>query len=161
MNIYTIKFSKKKAVCIILIAALLIALLILAWPNGQAATTPDGTQTAAVVEITNGDDCRDYIASLGYAVSGDALDTREVVIPKEFDQTYLKYNDLQKECGFDLLDYTGKKVTLYTYQVTNYADQPDTLVDVLVYKEQVIGGAVYTASIDGFMHGLKPNPTLQ
>ena len=30
------------------------------------------------------------------------------------------------------------------------------LVDVLVYKKKVIGGAVYTAAVDGFMQGLTP-----
>ena len=63
---------------------------------------------------------------------------------------------MQKECGFDLQKYAGKKVELTTFRVTNWPSGEDVLADVLVYKKKVIGGAVYTASVDGFMQGLVP-----
>ena len=50
----------------------------------------------------------------------------------------------------------GKKVELTTLHVTNWPDGEEVLADVLVYKKKVIGGAVYTASVDGFMQGLIP-----
>ena len=45
---------------------------------------------------------------------------------------------------------------LSTWAVTNWPDGEAVLVDVLVYKNKVIGGAVYTASVEGFMYGLQP-----
>ena len=50
----------------------------------------------------------------------------------------------------------NKKVDLSTWTVTNWPDGEEVLVDVLVYKDKVIGGAVYTASVEGFMYGLRP-----
>ena len=40
--------------------------------------------------------------------------------------------------------------------MTNWPSDEQVLVDVLVYKKKVIGGAVYTAAVDGFMQGLTP-----
>jgi len=31
---------------------------------------------------------------------------------------------------------------------------------VLVYKNKIIGGSVYTAAVDGFMYGLQPMESL-
>ena len=67
---------------------------------------------------------------------------------------------MQQDCGFDLLKYAGKKVDLTTYKITNWPDGETVLADVLVYKNKVIGGAIYTAAVDGFMYGLQPMETL-
>ena len=81
-------------------------------------------------------------------------------IPKNFDAVYQAYNKMQQDCGFDLLKYAGKKVDLTTYKITNWPDGETVLADVLVYKNKVIGGAIYTAAVDGFMYGLQPMETL-
>ena len=102
-------------------------------------------------------------AAVGYSVMvarriGESRteDARTVQIPREFDAVYEAYNRMQKECGFDLQKYAGKKVELTTFRVTNWPSDEQVLVDVLVYKKKVIGGAVYTAAVDGFMQGLTP-----
>ena len=64
-------------------------------------------------------------------------------------------NHLQQECGFDLLHYTGKKVDLVTYSITNYPTGEEVLADLLLYGDKLIGGAIYTTAVDGFMHGLR------
>ncbi|MBR5390066.1 MAG: DUF4830 domain-containing protein [Clostridia bacterium] len=149
MNIYTFKLTKKHIVAGILLIAALVALLILLAPSGSASA-------ASTVKIKTQDDCVRWLAELGYQVSGEGVQSRQVTIPKTFDAVYETYNEMQRECGFDLLDYAGKKVTLTTYRVTNYPYDEPVLLDVLVYKHKVVGGAVYTAAVDGFMHGLKP-----
>ena len=63
---------------------------------------------------------------------------------------------MEKDCGFDLSRFAGKKVDLTTYKVSNWPTNEVVLVDVLAYKNKVIGGAVYTAAVDGFMYGLQP-----
>ncbi len=84
------------------------------------------------------------------------LRSQQVVIPSQFDQTYEQYNELQKECGFDLEPYQGKTLSLYTYRATNYPGQQDVMIDLLIDKDRAAGGAVYSAALDGFMHGLRP-----
>lgn len=150
MIIYTAKFSKKKAVAILCAIAIVIAAIILATPEkeGQEAF-------ARGIRAENGEDVKLYINSLGYEAEGEES-CKDVVIPREFDEVYENYNNMQKECGFDLSGYKGRKATLYTYHLSGYPNcDEDVLCDVLVCKGQVIGGNIYTLRLDGFMHGLK------
>ena len=157
MNIYTFKLSKKKIVAAVLVVAAILAAIILLVPDRPGA---QAASTSGRLKIKTESDCVAYAATLGYQVQPQAADVRRVSIPTEFDDIYNRYNDIQKDCGFDLSQYFGKGVTLYTFSVVNYSGQDGVLLDLLVYKNQVIGGAVYTAAIDGFMHGLMTNPTV-
>lgn len=150
MNIYTFKLTKKHIVAAILVVAALVALLILLLPGKQAETT------GVTVTIKEPADCAEYLRQLGYETDSAAAETRTVQIPKTFDAVYETYNQMQKDCGFDLQKYAGKRVELSTFHVTNWPTREDVLADVLVYKKKVIGGAIYTAAVDGFMQGLTP-----
>lgn len=153
MLVYTVKFSKKKAVAILISIAIVIAAIILAIPKEEAEPVQT---TAAAVKIKTSDDCLAYIESLGYTAESLPLEEKEVTIPSTFDAVYTEYNTIQQSCGFDLSGYKGKTATLYTYAITNYPEHPDVRCDLLVRKGAVIGGNVYTTAIDGFMHGLRP-----
>jgi len=150
MNIYTFKLTKKHIVAAILVVAALVALLILLLPGKQAETT------GVTVTIKEPADCAEYLRQLGYETDSATAETRTVQIPKTFDAVYETYNQMQKDCGFDLQKYAGKRVELSTFHVTNWPTGEEVLVDVLVYKKKVIGGAIYTAAVDGFMQGLTP-----
>lgn len=150
MIIYTAKFSKKKAVAILCAIAVIIAAIILASPNKE-----EQPAFAPGIKAETEEDVKVYIESLGYETSGDCA-CKEVVIPREFDEVYESYNEVQKECGFDLSGYKGRRATLYTYSLKGYPGcDEEVMCDVLVCKGQVIGGNVYTLRLDGFMHGLK------
>ena len=150
MNIYTFKLTKKHIVAAILAVAALVALLILLLPGKQAETT------GVTVTIKETADCAEYLRQLGYETDSATAETRTVQIPKTFDAVYETYNQMQKDCGFDLQKYAGKRVELSTFHVTNWPTGEEVLADVLVYKKKVIGGAIYTAAVDGFMQGLTP-----
>lgn len=150
MNIYTFKLTKKHIVGAILVVAALVALLILLLPGR------DAQPTGGTITIKEPADCTEYLKQLGYETDGTTMETKTVQIPKNFDKVYDAYNQMQKECGFDLRKYAGKKVELTTFRVTNWPGGEEVLADVLVYRKQVIGGAVYTAAVDGFMQGLTP-----
>ena len=150
MNIYTFKLTKKHIVGAILAVAALVALLILLIPDGESM------ETGAKITVKTPEDCVQYLISLGYEPDTATGDCRKVQIPREFDAVYQTYNQMQKECGFDLQKYAGKKVDLTTYKITNWPGSESVLADVLVYKNKIIGGAVYTAAVDGFMYGLQP-----
>ena len=87
----------------------------------------------------------------------------EVIIPAEFDDVYEKYNELQKEQGFDLSLYASKRVKRWTYEITNYTGYENTgfiHANILVYDGKVIGGDVCSTELNGFMHGFaKPDNT--
>lgn len=65
------------------------------------------------------------------------------------------YNELQKQQGLNLEKYKRKKVTRYTYVVTNYPDYTGVIyANILVYRGKVIAGDICTADSSGFTHGL-------
>ena len=121
MNIYTFKLTKKHIVGAILAVAALVALLILLLPGQEAQ------ETGVSVTIKEPADCAEYLLQLGYETDSATTETRTVQIPKTFDAVYETYNQMQKECGFDLQKYAGKKVELTTFRVTNWPDEEEVL----------------------------------
>ena len=103
----------------------------------------------AVIEIEKG-------SKKKYELDKEPVRQEDITLPETFDSVYEEYNSLQKECGFDLSPYKGKNLKLYTYRLTNYPGEPEAMADVLVKGEKVVGGSVYSAALDGFMHGLRP-----
>ncbi len=91
-----------------------------------------------------------YINTLGITLQSDNFAQKTVVIPQEFSDVYKKYNALQIEAGFNLLNYCGKEVSVYTY---NKDDQ--TVVNLIVYKGRLVGGDVASLNINGEMTALK------
>ncbi|MBQ8448815.1 MAG: DUF4830 domain-containing protein, partial [Clostridia bacterium] len=80
----------------------------------------------------------------------------EVSIPAEFDTVYIGYNDIQKAQGLNLAKYKGKEVVRYTYEVTNYEGYDGTVyINLLVYRNKVVGGDVCSADASGFIHGFE------
>ena len=76
----------------------------------------------------------------------------DVELPRIFDAVYAKYNDVQKQQGLDLSKYKRKKVTRYTYEVTNYDGYEGTVyANVIVYRGRVVGGDLCSAAPDGFV----------
>ena len=68
----------------------------------------------------------------------------------------MEYNEIQRRQGLDLSAYKKKSVMRYTYAVKNYPDYDgEVLVNILVYKNTVIGGDVCSADVSGFVHGLE------
>lgn len=102
------------------------------------------------------EDRAEFLASFGWEISEEPLEVREVIIPKDFDNVYAEYNELQKATGYDLTKYSGKRCKRYSYIVTNYpGNEKDVQANILVYKDKIIGGDVSSAKLDGFMHGFK------
>ena len=96
-----------------------------------------------------------YLASYGWTVSPEAVRVEELIIPEAFDDTYTQYLALQSGQGFDLTQYSGRRVKRYTYEITNYpTGEAGVQVGILVYKNTVVGGEVLSSQLDGFIHGL-------
>ena len=139
MLIFTAKLNRKKLLAIAILAAFALGALILAAPDKEEAVF------SSVKGLKTDQDRLEFIQSLGYEVDPQPLRSQQV-----------QYNELQKECGFDLEPYQGKTLSLYTYRATNYPGQQDVMIDLLIDKDRAAGGAVYSAALDGFMHGLRP-----
>ena len=130
--------------CCAAVAAALILTL-----GGRAVTA-----SAEVKNIRSNDDRLAYLGGLGWQVSPQPIATEELLIPKEFDDSYADYLKLQEDQGFDLARYCGKRVKRYTYQLTNYPAQDEPVqIALLIYKNRVIGGQIQSSS-GSFLHGL-------
>lgn len=95
-----------------------------------------------------------FLQSFGYEAEAEPTLIEEIIIPSEFDESYENYNNYQKLSGFDLSKYKGRRVKKYTYNITNYPDQPKGVVaNILVYNGKAIGGDISSAELNGFVHG--------
>lgn len=159
MFVFSTKLTKTKIATIVLVCACIALVVILAIPGGNA----EAGKTNKTVLKTN-EERIDYLASYGWTTENEPIETAETVIPTEFDETYEKYNSLQKEQGYDLTAYKGKTATRYTYKITNYPNEKvkDARINMLVYENKLIGVDVSSTEIGGFMHGIdKSEATLE
>ena len=157
MFIYSLKASTIKFFAVVCVALATLITLIAFIP----VSAVDGeTAVSANVEINYGgiktnDDRIRFLEQFGWQVDPEAVESIEVTVPEDFDKIFSAYNELQKSQGLDLSRYKKKNVMRYTYEITNYDGYNGTVyVNILVYRNKVIGGDVCSADVKGFMHGL-------
>ena len=120
-----------------------------ALPTVAASTAPDTTG------ISSNEDRVSFLSQYGWQVNQEPLVTEELTIPKEMDESYDEYLELQTAQGFDLTKYAGKRVKRYTYEITNYlSGETGVQANLLIYRDKVVGGEVLSPQMNGFVHGL-------
>ncbi len=156
MLIVTTKLTKKKLVAAVVVCGLLICALVMLVSNRPQTvhkSTDDVVPSAKGLK-TN-DDRLAYLASLGWETGTQPAESQEVRIPDTFDDVMASYNKIQTEQGFDLNKYKGKRVMRYSYEVFNHkSGQTGVFAEMLIYKNELIGGDIHTNKLDGFMQGL-------
>ncbi|HHW46162.1 MAG TPA: DUF4830 domain-containing protein [Clostridiales bacterium] len=98
--------------------------------------------------------CAEFLQNLGWQVPDQPIEQKEIQIPEEFMDVYENYNNLQREAGYDLKKYKGKKVTRYTFTITNFPGRSDVRANVLVFEDIIIGGDISSTELNGFMVAL-------
>ena len=68
--------------------------------------------------------------------------TNEITVPKHWNAIYQEYNELQRQQGFDLVPYKGKRATEYVYFISEGRN-----VTVLVAHDRII--AAHSCDVDG------------
>ena len=132
----------KKTLCIIL-ASLIISLIIIGQLFTIKAGGIDGSTNALRLE---------YISGLGYTADETAISVKEIVIPESFSDVYTEYNRLQQTAGFDLSRYRGDSACVYTYRLS---DSEETVINLIVSDNIIIGGDISSVRIDGEMKALE------
>ncbi len=149
MFILTARVNVKKialtaAIAVVVCATAAVALLGARQAQAAAAVSPKGIKTA--------DDRAAYLQEWGWQVSPEAILTEELVLPEQFGEEYTQYLALQKEMGFDLTDYAGKRIKRYTYEVLNYpGGETGVTAHLLMRRNTVIGGEIMGGN---FLHSL-------
>ncbi len=151
MLVMTAKLDKKKIALIFTAAVVLIAALVMLFSGGG-----DTTEPTVSTGVTDNDSRVAFLKGHGWQVTTSPVESGQVKIPKEATQIFERYNQLQKNQGYDLSQYAGKTVMRYVYQVNNYPNATEPVyATVLVYKDQVIGGDITDTAAKGKIHGFK------
>ena len=161
MFVYTCRAATIRFFAVIVLAVAALAALVIFVPAYQpvsaGADSSDEAVRISYDRIKTNEDRVKFLSQFGYEVSEDPIETVEITLPEKFDKVYAGYNELQKAQGLDLSKYRRKTVMRYTYEVKNYDgyNGGKVLANVIVYRGRVIGGDVYSADPQGFVHGFE------
>ena len=153
MLIMTTKIDKRKL--LIAAAAILAAIAGLIFLGGD-------TEPTASVSTTPAADTNDarikFLTDLGWEVTASPTEAAEVKIPRESDEVFDRYNELQQSQGYDLRKYAGKTVMRYVYQINNFPGAREPVyATLLVYKDKIIGGDITDTTPGGKVQGFGRN----
>jgi len=152
MLFFSLRFGKKQRV--FLVTALCGAAILLAgWGIAgvfhsrllqQDEAVPASAPAEAAGEDASVNEGRlAFLRGLGHQADPEPEEVVDVLIPEVFDTAYENYNSLQKQQGYDLGKYKGKKVKRYRYKILNYPEKDvPASATLLVYKGEVIGGDI-------------------
>ena len=154
MMIMTAKVNIKKVLIVLgAIAALLIGIIALF--GGEDSTATSATTSPA---ISDNDSRVRFLKDFGWEVTTSPVESSQVRVPSDTSEVFDRYNQLQQAQGYDLYQYSGKKVMRYVYKVTNYPGATDPVfATVLVYKNQIIGGDITNTASGGKIQSFQPN----
>ena len=159
MFIYSLHANTVKFFAVICLALVALITLIAFVPSYIVSdgSSPVGVEVSYNYDkIKSNEDRIGFIKQFGWEVSPEAIKEQEVLIPKEFDKIFSAYNEIQRRQGLDLSTFKKKSVMRYTYAVTNYPDyEGEVYINILVYRNTVIGGDVCSADVNGFVHGFE------
>ena len=147
--VVSLKANRKRILAFLLLAVIVVGACVFLQSRGEEESQPipGGTNEERVA----------YLQSFGWQVQEEPAETREVMIPAQFNDVYTAYNVMQQAQGFDLKPYAGEVCAQYLYKVENYPNESEVYATLLVYGEEIIGGDVASAKVDGFMHGFAPD----
>ena len=119
MFVYSLRASTLRFFGVIAVSlAVLIALIALV-PT-YADDESEAVASYSYEKVRSEDDAEKFLAQFGWIVDATPIDVTQVTMPDEFDKIFAAYNEIQKRQGLDLAKYKRKKLTRYTFLVTNY-----------------------------------------
>ena len=84
-----------------------------------------------------------FINVCGYEV-GEPLYEHEITVPKHWNDTYTRYNELQQQQGLDLVPYKGKPARERCYTVVG----SDETITLLLGEDRIIAAHICDSSGD-------------
>ncbi len=153
MFIFSIRASTVKFFAVLAVTFAVLLGLILS--GNTAFASVNSSAEINLSDIKTEDDRVAFIEQFGIKVKGASVESESFVIPDSFDRVLAGYNEIQKNQGLDLSKYSKKKVTRYTYEVDGYEEYDgDVRVNLLIYRNRVVGCDVSSADANGFVKEL-------
>ena len=105
--VVSLKANRKRIIAFLLLAVVVAGACLFLQSRGEEEIQPipGGTNEERVA----------YLQGFGWQVQKEPTETREVMIPAQFNDVYTAYNVMQKAQGFDLEPYAGEICTQYMY----------------------------------------------
>lgn len=103
------------------------------------------------IKIRDDGDVEEFIRKCGYEIEGCMSDD-EITVPKTWNDVYKRYNELQRQQGFDLRPYKGKTARKLVYA----AADSESCVTVLVSD-----GRIIAADIAQMQKDSEPRPLIR
>ncbi|MBO5879841.1 MAG: DUF4830 domain-containing protein [Clostridia bacterium] len=153
MFVYSVRGSTVKFALLIVITLLLLS-GILIFGSGAAVEASVGADIKLGGMKTN-EDRLEFISQFGISVAGEPKSSETFSVPADFDRIIAGYNEIQKSQGLDIGKYKNKKVTRYTYSVSDYEGYDGEVnVNLIIYKNTVIACDVSSEDPNGFVKPL-------
>ena len=150
MFIYSVRASTVKLCALALLLAVLIGVVALSGQGGVVSAASSATEID-YSGIKTAEDRAEFIRNFGIEIEEGSEETTAFRMPENFDRVISGYNELQKRQGLDLLKYKNKKVTRYTYKVTNYRSNGEVFANLFIYRGKVVACDVSSADPTGFV----------
>ena len=150
MFIYSVRASTIKILGVFLLLGVLLTVLVV---TGQGDSV-SAASTATEVDFSGIKTKEDRLAFIrGFGIEVDESSEQESAfqMPDNFDRVVAGYNILQQKQGLDLSKYKNKKVTRYTYKVTNYKDDGEVFANLFIYRGKVVACDLSSIEQDGFV----------
>lgn len=131
------KFISENIVYILLI--ILFSLVVIFWGRIIVKEFKTEKNQNNLTELSDRIRCAE---SFGWEVD-KASETKTLhYIPKEITDEFLQYNEMQKSCGFELMPFIGKGVTVYTYRILNFPHSTpvNAYLNIITYNDRMVGG---------------------
>ena len=153
MVIMTAKVSKQK-ILIVLLLLILAAVILVTCLKKSGASKPSPQTCEEISQAATNEARVAFLEQFGWQLQPEPVQTQQVRVPEEPSEVFLRYNDLQISQGYDLLSLSGKTLTRYVYQITNYPGSDGVyFATLLIYDGTVVGGDVASSRQNGVMHG--------
>lgn len=153
MFIYSIRASTVKFFGFVLLTLALIIGVVSASGSSSVLAASTGLDIDYGGMKDNADRV-EFIEQFGITVDSEPIEEKAFKMPDNFDRVILGYNELQKKQGLDLSKYERRKVTRYTYRVTNYDSDGEVYANIFVYRGKIVACDISSADPDGFVYPL-------
>ena len=126
----SVKTTKTKLIGILCIILAFVIAFILFFGN----KSPEKVAESISLHVADNEERKGYLLLKGIETAPEPISVQEVLLPKD-DAIFEKYCKMQKEAGFDLSSYLGKKVIKYVYEVLN---EDEVYATLYVYDNVII-----------------------
>jgi hypothetical protein len=148
MFVYTVRASGLKFFAVVALTLVVLVGLVLGGGTVLASAAPGEINFSG---MKTREDRIAFLAAFGIEVE-EGEECVSFVMPENFDRVLLGYNEIQHRQGLDISKYAKKKITRYTYTVSNYEGYDgEVKANLLIYRNRIIACDISSADPGGFV----------